>query len=64
MNNLTFSRNTTRAINKYGKTNCLNFFDVYIKFGDGANTMCFGTKYTTQQMDAMINAGQEIQESK
>jgi hypothetical protein len=64
MKNLKYSINTRRAISKYGKINCVNFYSEYVKYEEGASTMAQGTEYTTQQMDAMINSGREIQESK
>jgi len=60
MKNLQYSINTKRAISKYGQTNCVKFFKEYVKYEEGSNTMCQGTEYTTQQMDAMINSGREI----
>lgn len=51
---------TKTAIIKYGIKNCILAFQRHDSYGEGANTIGFALKLTTNQADAAINAGREL----
>jgi hypothetical protein len=54
------SNNTKAAIKKYGIEKCVWAFERHNEYGEGANTIGFHMKFTTNQADAAINAGREL----
>jgi hypothetical protein len=57
-----FSKKTRSAIQKYSVKTCREAF-AFSKQGEGASTIGFYLNLTTNQADAAINAGREINES-
>jgi hypothetical protein len=58
--NTILSSKAKSAIAKYGIDNCLWAYEEHEKNGSGANTIGFFLNMTTQQADAAINAGREL----
>lgn len=50
---------TNQTINKFGREVCLEAYDLH-KQGNGASTIGFYLKLTTQQADCAIDAGRTI----
>lgn len=59
MNSQVMTAKTQRAVTKYGVTVCLEAFRMNER-GEGARTIGFEFKLTTNQADAAINAGREV----
>ena len=59
-NSENLSRNTRRAVAKYGEAACREAYTSHTADGEGASTVGFGLGLTTGQADAAINAGREL----
>jgi hypothetical protein len=57
------TKNTQKAISKYGVENCRTAYAMHSIYGEGANTIGFYLGFTTRQADAAINAGRELARS-
>ncbi len=58
--NIKLTRKTKNAINKHGMKRCLEAFKRYEGTGTGATTIAYDMDVTTNQADAMIDAGREL----